>query len=303
MGGVAVIPGDLGDGHLVQRHRDGTYAVLGQHQAEQPLELVSGEPLLPQDLHKLVQHAAEDLPKLGRLLRLLHPAALRLAVHLLRQGRFQIQSLHEVIECFHIVPGGPALLYSRRQTAQGAAHPAAQLVHLLQPCLPQIVPGSTVAVRIFRPVRLLQPCLAPDLPFQDVVFQDVTFLRRQARQAGFQPAEHVLILIAVGNGGQHTGQQAQHRLFQNVAAAADVGRNTVPLEHRFNGAHVVPHVPGRHGDIPAAALPRRQQPPDVRGGLLHLRIDRGGLPEVHSTAAALIGDVLPEKVPFQIFKC
>ena len=49
LGGVAVIPGDLGDGHLVQRHRDGAHAVLGQHQAEQPLELVDGEPLLHQD--------------------------------------------------------------------------------------------------------------------------------------------------------------------------------------------------------------------------------------------------------------
>ena len=37
---MAVISGDLADGHLVQGHRDGAHAVLGHHLTEQPCKLV-----------------------------------------------------------------------------------------------------------------------------------------------------------------------------------------------------------------------------------------------------------------------
>ena len=45
--GVPVVPGDLADGHLIQRHGDGTHAVLGQHQSEQPLKLALFQAFLP----------------------------------------------------------------------------------------------------------------------------------------------------------------------------------------------------------------------------------------------------------------
>ena len=46
-GGMPVIPGDLTDGHLIQSHGDGTHAVLGQHQSEQPLKLALFQVFFP----------------------------------------------------------------------------------------------------------------------------------------------------------------------------------------------------------------------------------------------------------------
>ena len=223
-------------------------------------------------------------------------------MHPLRQGRFQFQLLHETVQGLYIVPGRLPGLQARRQTLQRFPHPAAQFVHSCQNGLPPLVPRRTVAVRVFRPVLVPEPRLAVDVPFQNIVFQQVTFFCRQARQTGFQPAEHILVLIAVGDGGQHAGQQAQHRLFQNVAAAAEIHRDPVPLKHRFDGPGVLRHIPGRHGDVPAAALPRRQQSADVGGGLLHLGIDGGGLPEPDGGAVALVGQILPEEMALQMPK-
>ena len=45
--GMPVIPGNLTDGHLIQRHGDGTHAVLGQHQSEQPLKLALFQVFFP----------------------------------------------------------------------------------------------------------------------------------------------------------------------------------------------------------------------------------------------------------------
>ena len=44
---MPVIPGDLTDGHLIQSHGDGTHAVLGQHQSEQPLKLALFQVFFP----------------------------------------------------------------------------------------------------------------------------------------------------------------------------------------------------------------------------------------------------------------
>ena len=223
-------------------------------------------------------------------------------MHPLRQGRFQFQLLHETVQGLYIVPGRLPGLQARRQTLQRFPHPAAQLIYLRQHGLPPVVPRRAVAVRVFRPVLVTKPRLAVNIPFQNIVFQQVTFFRRQARQTGFQPAEHVLVLVAVGDGGQHTGQQAQHRLFQNVAAAAEIHRDPVPLKHCFDGPGVLRHIPGRHGDVPAATLPRCQQAADVGSGLLHLGIDSGGLPEPDGGAVALIGQILPEEMALQMPK-
>ena len=83
---MAVIPGNLADRYLIQRHRNRSHAVLRQNQPEQPLKLIGAELFVPQYLHELIQHAAENFPQLSGLLRLLHPACLGLPVHPLRQN-------------------------------------------------------------------------------------------------------------------------------------------------------------------------------------------------------------------------
>ena len=42
---------------------------------------------------------------------------------------------------------------------------------------------------------------------------------------------------------------------------------------------------------------------DVGGGLLHLGIDSGGLPEPDGGAVALIGQILPKEMALQMSKC
>ena len=84
--GVPVVAADVPHRHLVQRRRDGADAVLGQHLAQKPLELVCGDGLLAQQLHELIQRLTEDLPELGALLRPPQKARLGKARPLLLQG-------------------------------------------------------------------------------------------------------------------------------------------------------------------------------------------------------------------------
>ena len=95
--GMSVIAGDLADIHLIQRGGDGAHAVLGQHLAEQADELVRSHGLLTQQLHKLIQHATEDLPQLGCFLRFLKAAGSHLVIHLTLEGLLQADLLHKAV--------------------------------------------------------------------------------------------------------------------------------------------------------------------------------------------------------------
>lgn len=136
--------------------------------------------------------------------------------------------------------------------------------------LPPLVPRRAIAIRVLRPVDIPQPHLPVDLPLQHIVFQPVALLHRQSCEAGFQPAEHVVVLIAIGDGCQDPCQQTEHRLFQDIAAAAEVGRNSVALKDGLDDPLIVLHVPGGNCDVPEPAFSRCHQPQDVRRRLLHL---------------------------------
>ena len=139
-----------------------------------------------------------------------------------------------------------------------------------------------------------------DLPLEDVVLQNIALRRRQARKARLQPTEHVVVFISVADGGEHAGQKAHRRLLQNIAAAAKIDRDVVALKHRLNHTGVVPQVPGRHGDVPKAALSRRRQPQDVRRRLLHLGKHRVRPPQADGGAVPRIRPVLPEEIPLHM---
>ena len=297
---VPVIPGDLRHGHLVQGHRDRAHAVLRGHLPQQAAEFVGPHGLVPQDLHELVQNGAEDLPQLGSLLRLLEPACLCLGAHLFLQGALEVETLQKVVKCIYFLTDSFSGFQAFIQSCQGLPHPAAQAVHLLQPGLPPVVPGGAVAVGVVGPVHVPQPHLPVDLPGEDIVFQQVALLRRQSRQAGLQPTEHVLVLKAVLQGGEDAGDEAPHGLFQHVAAAAQVGGDLIPLEHRLDDALVVRHVPGGHGNVPVAALSRRHQVSDIRRRLLHLGEGGVRLPDADGTAVPFVGFPLSEEVPLQM---
>ena len=69
---MPVIPGEGRHLHLIQRGGDGGHGVLAQHQPQQAGKLLPVHLHIPQQLHELIQHIAEDAPQLAVLLRKLH---------------------------------------------------------------------------------------------------------------------------------------------------------------------------------------------------------------------------------------
>ena len=178
---VAVVPGDLADGHLVQGHGNGPHAVLGQHLAKQAGKFVQLHELIAQNLHELVQHAAENLPELGRLLRVLEPSGLRLGPQLGFQGVLQVQFLHKTVKGIRFLTRCFSQFQALGQSIQRSPHPAAQLVDPGQLFRPLLRQWNAVAVGILRPIHVPQPHLAVDIPLEHIVFQQVALLGRQPR--------------------------------------------------------------------------------------------------------------------------
>ena len=296
---VAVIAGDLADLHLIQRGGNGAHAVLGQHQAQQSGKFRAVQFRVPQDLHKLIQHVAEDLPQLGVLLRQLHLSRLQQRVRLIPQGVRHTGGRREIVQRPGLVPGGRQGFQALRQRQQRHTHLFPDAVHLRQPGRTLLGQLHAVAVGVGRPRHIPQPHSAANVPPDHIVFQQVAFLRRHAGHAGFQIAEHVLVFKAAGHrvhGGQ---QQRDHRLFQNFAAAADIGGDAVPLKHRFQQWAVHIHGAAGHGYIPIAIALCRQLP-DLGGNVLHLGIGGGGLVQRHRIGLFLPRRVAAEKVALQM---
>ena len=234
--GAPVSPGHLADLHLVQGGRDGTHAVLGEHQTQHPAELLPGEGRVSQDLGELIQHTAEDLPKLAVFLRRLHPAGLHQRLRLLSQQLRHARLPGKSVESRGLVCGGRGRLHVLVQGQQRQAHLLPDGVDLLQPLSALRGHLRAIAVGVGRPGDVPQPHLAPDLPEHHIVFQLIALRPVDAGQSGFQIAEHVLVLKAAGDGVQGPQRQKQRRLLQDVAAPADVYRDAVPsknmLQHR-----------------------------------------------------------------------
>ncbi|MPN27875.1 hypothetical protein SDC9_175309 [bioreactor metagenome] len=95
---MAVVPGDLAGGHLIQRGRNGPHAVLRQQQPKQPCEGLRVHGLVPQNFHELVQHVAEDSPQLARLLRRLQFTLFAKSLHLAFQRGLKVQCLHKTVK-------------------------------------------------------------------------------------------------------------------------------------------------------------------------------------------------------------
>ena len=98
---MAVVARNPADGHLIQRYRDGSHAVLSQDLREEPHKFLQPHRLPAQNLYKLVQHTAQYLPELGRLFRVLQPPACGLSTHLGIQSRLEPQ----LLQTAHIASG------------------------------------------------------------------------------------------------------------------------------------------------------------------------------------------------------
>ena len=127
---VAVVAGDLADRHLVQRHGDSAHAVLGQHQPQQPGKLLAVQLRVAQDLHELVQHAAEDLPQLAVLLRQLQLSCLLELSDPLPQGLRQPDLLQISVKHFYFFLCARVLFQPVMERFERRPHPAAQSVDL-----------------------------------------------------------------------------------------------------------------------------------------------------------------------------
>ena len=119
---VAVVPGQRGDLHLVQRSRDGGHGVLAQRQPQQPRELLAVQLRIAQPLHELIQHLAEDVPQLGVLLRRLHIAALLQRLRPLLQYLRRTRQLRKRVKHFRLTPCSFMLLQAVAQLQKQRPH-------------------------------------------------------------------------------------------------------------------------------------------------------------------------------------
>ena len=237
----------------------------------------------------MIHYAAQQLPQLAVL-----PGPLELSQLLQTGGALlqlpgQPQFLQKIPQYPQLLRRALALLQPAGQTAQGAGHPAADGVDFRQ-CLclggGEFLPP---AVRVGGPVLLPDPHGAVDIPGNDVVLQLVAFLVCDPRQAGFQPAEHILVFVSPRNRIQRPRQQAQRRLFQYIAAAAEIDGDVKALKHVFNRGGIFVQVPRRHGNVPITAVCSPYQLPYLGGGVLRLREHALRLHQLHSGAVPLPG--------------
>ena len=296
---VAVVPVQRADLHLIQRSRYGGHGVLAQRQPQQTGELLALHLRVAQQLHELIQHIAEDAPQLGVFLRRLYLPLLPqllfpLLQHLRRTGAFRKSVKH-----FRLTHGGFACFQPLTQGQEQLPRLAAHLIDLRQLLTALVGHLAAVALRVGCPVLVPQPHAAPDLPPDHIVFQQVALFRRQRCHAGLETAEHVLVLKAACHRVHGAQQQRQHRLLQNVAAAADVGRYPVPAEHRLQKRAVDLHIPRRHRHIPPADAALRQTA-QLRRHILHLGIGRMRLIERDGRRIALPRLVRTEEVALQV---
>ena len=230
---MAVIARDLAAADLIQRRRDRTHAVLGQHKAEQARKLLRIQLVCAEDADKLIHHAAQDRPQLRQLLsalRILRSKALRRELlKLLRHGEL----LQISVQRAHLLGRRTAAADTLCQAYKGPAHTLSQGVDLLQPRAALVIPPRAVALRVRRPGGITCPHAAADLPLEHVVFQHVALLAADTGQSCFQAAEHVFIFKLSCCGVQRAEQQGQHLLLQDIAPAGAVKRHAVAGENRL----------------------------------------------------------------------
>ena len=136
---VPVVSGDGRHLHLIQRGGDGGHGVLAQHQPQEAGELLPVHLHVPQQLHELIQHTAEDAPQLPVLLRQLHlPVVIqrrRLPFQCLRDAR----RLGKPVKHFRFIPHRFTGFQSLAEIIKQPAYPAAHGVDLRQPLPPHLV--------------------------------------------------------------------------------------------------------------------------------------------------------------------
>ena len=299
---VPVVAGQLADLHLIQRCRNGPHAVLGQHQPQKPGKFLAGELHLPQNLRHLIQYAAQDPPQLAVFLRQLGLSLPQQLLCRLLQALRHAGLLGKYVKHFRFIPGLRPVLQAIAQGQQRRAHLLPYAVDLRQPLLPLRGHLLPVSVGVCRPLRVPQPHIPPDAPQDHIVLQQVAFLRRDARHPRLEIAEHILPPEAAGNGIHRPQQHGQGRLCQNIAAAADIRRDAIPLKNALDDRAVYLHAPGGNGNVPPAAGPGGHQLPDLRRRPFHLAVYRAALPQRHLLPAVvpLIGHILPQQVLLQM---
>ena len=299
---VPVVAGDLADLHLIQRGRDRTHAVLGQHQTQQTGELLAVHFAVAQNLHKLVQHAAQDLPQLAVFLRQLCLSAGKQFLHHSFQRLRHAAVLGKMIKGLGLFPGTLPFPHLAVQETQRLCH---RTPYLIDTC--QLFPGpvvflQSVAAGMGRPVLLLQPHLAPDLPAHHVVFQQVAIVFADTGQSRFEIAEHIFVFKAAGHSIHSAEQHGDYRFFQNIAAAADVGRDPGPGKGIVQNRAVKFHVPGRHANIPVAEFAAAHQLQNAGCRPLTLRVGRTGLPQLDGVRGTLPRLIAAEEMGFQMIQ-
>ena len=136
------------------------------------------------------------------------------------------------------------------------------------------------------PGRFARPHRAADLPLERVVFQNVTFFRRQPRKPRFQAAEHILVFKTAACRIQRTQQQCQHGALQDVAAAGIIERDAAARKRRLQRRRIGIKVARGDGDLAVAVALLAHEREDLRGSPFALAVGSGCLTERHRARTA-----------------
>ena len=274
--GVAVVARHFSQTHPVKRDRDRADRILREHKAHEPRELLRIQLGTAQHLHKLVEHAAQNVPKLRQLLRPLRfaalPKRLRLPLQLLRQRDLRqiiVKRRHFTLNVSHTAHALIEMAQRRAYLFPGGVHPRE---HFLMLCTPR----HAVALGVRRPRNVARPHCAANVPLDDVVFQQVALLRRKSREAGLEAAEHILVLKASAHRVKRAEQQRRHAAAQNIAAPRTVERDAAAREYGVQHRLRSVHIARGDGNIAEAVALAAHQTQNFRGDPLRLVVSGGG---------------------------
>ena len=92
----------------------------------------------------------------------------------------RVELLQKIRQCSHLVMGGFGGVGFLQQLEQGSGGTAAEGIYGVQQLSVAVGEILRETVRVHGPIALPGPCIAPEIPQQDIVFQQVSFLRGQA---------------------------------------------------------------------------------------------------------------------------
>ena len=258
---------EVAGGDAVERHGDETDVVLAEHAQEELPEVVHIHLRVVQNGGGLFERTDQDIPELAVLGGQRLPSARLERLRALLQLPRQLQLLQIGGQRRGLFPRRPGGQRPFAQAEQGRGEGAPQAVDAPQLFLGGLVIGGAVALGVLPPVALSFPGGGAQLPFVDVIAQQVAVLAAQSGQARAHVADQIVHVPAALQDLIGEREQRGQRLLQQLAAAGGKEGDPVMPEDALERAAVVLKAAHSDGDVPPAAalVPHQLQHARCRG--------------------------------------